>query len=174
VLPYTDPADRSVFASIHANPPGICTAYPAAVIGQYGKGKVLWLSCALESCQQAPIRDVITRLVQLLAVPNIIVSDAPACVELTLFRDSSHYVLHAVNVQDQDHALPVGPFTVTLKLPEKITTVKRAPEQTFVAAKIEANHVSLVIPSLDLFETYLIDFAGDGLDGTRTPDEGQP
>ena len=161
VLPYTDPADRSIFASIHANPPGLPTDYPAAVIGEYGKGKVLWLSCALESCQQAPIRDMMTRLVQLLAVPGIIASDAPACVELTLFRDSSHYVLHAVNVQNQDHALPVGPFMVTLKLPETITAVKRAPEQADVAAKIEANHVSLIIPALDLFETYLIEFVSD-------------
>ena len=159
VLPYTDPADRTVFASIHANPPGVVTDYPAAVLGQYGKGKVLWLSCALEACQQTPVRGVVTRLVQLLAVPEIITSDAPACVELTLFRDVHHYVLHAVNVQDEAHALPVGPFTVTLNLPEIITGVKRAPDLTDAADKIEGGRVSLTIPALDLFETYLIEFA---------------
>ena len=37
-LPFTDPNDNSRFASIHSNPPGPGTEYPAVIYGTYGKG----------------------------------------------------------------------------------------------------------------------------------------
>ena len=39
VLPYTDPADPTKYASIHNNPPGVPTDHPSIVLNQYGEGK---------------------------------------------------------------------------------------------------------------------------------------
>ena len=41
VLPYTDPAEPRRFASIHSNPPGIATGYPAVVLNHYGQGQAI-------------------------------------------------------------------------------------------------------------------------------------
>jgi hypothetical protein len=54
VLPYSDPDDYNHFASIHSNPPGIYTDQPAAVLNQFGKGKVIYIAGELDGTDMYP------------------------------------------------------------------------------------------------------------------------
>ncbi|MDW7657982.1 MAG: hypothetical protein SCM11_12505 [Bacillota bacterium] len=157
-LPYTDPEDRSVFASIHSNPPGRPTEYPAVILGRHGKGQVLWLSCALESSRQESLRGVVTRLLTQLAEPSILQSDAPACVELTLFKDEGRYILHAVNVQETSPALPIGAFSIALNIEQAVRQVRSAPCLEPVDFEQTGQGIRFTLPGLDLFETCIIEF----------------
>jgi hypothetical protein len=156
-LPYTDPADPATFASIHSNPPGRATEYPAIVLGRYGQGRVLWLSCPLETQPQEPIRAVVRQLLEQLARPEIVDSDAPACVELTLFEDDNRHILHCVNVQASHPIWPVAPFTVRLKLDRSPHRVRRAPDLTDVPFSMADGAICFQTAELRLFDTYLID-----------------
>ena len=91
-LPYTDPADAGRFASIHSNPPGPETEYPAAILGKVGEGKVLWLSFCPEKAQAAAPRQVTRNLIGLLQPASIVATDAHPCLELTLFDDGEGYI----------------------------------------------------------------------------------
>jgi hypothetical protein len=157
-LPWSDPEDRSMFASIHSNPPGRPTEYPAIVLGRYGKGQVLWLSCSLESSQQESLRGVVTRLLRQLAEPSILQSDAPACVELTLFEDEGRYILHAVNVQEASPALPIGAFNITLQTDKTVRQIRRAPGLEQLDFEQNGQGIRFNLPELDLFETCVIEF----------------
>ena len=45
---------RYPFATIHANPPGIFTDYPAVLKTQYGKGTVIWSCVPFEKGRALP------------------------------------------------------------------------------------------------------------------------
>ena len=47
-FPYTKPTE-SCFASIHSDPPGIKTAYPAVLERAYGKGKIIYSADPIEN-----------------------------------------------------------------------------------------------------------------------------
>jgi len=156
-LPYTDPADQTTFASIHSNPPGCATEHPAIVLGRYGQGRVLWLACPLETQIQQPIRTVLRQLLEQLARPEVLASDAPSCVEMTLFADDRQHILHLVNVQESRPIWPVAPFAVRLKLDSSPHRVRRAPDLTDIPFTVEDHSVCFKTAELRLFDTYVID-----------------
>ena len=151
-LPYTDPADAGRFASIHSNPPGPETEYPAAILGQGGEGKVLWLSFCPEKAQAAAPRQVTRNLIGLLHTASIVATDAHPCLELTLFDDGEGYILHAVNVQ-QEPALPLPGYQLTLSLPRAVKEARLAPSGEPVAMDTAGGKITLQMPAPGMFTT---------------------
>lgn len=151
-LPYTDPADAGRFASIHSNPPGPETEYPAAILGRVGEGKVLWLSFCPEKAQAAAPRQVTRNLIGLLQPASIVATDAHPCLELTLFDDGEGYILHAVNVQ-QEPALPLPGYQLTLSLPRTVKEARLAPSGEPVVMDTASGKVTLQMPAPGMFTT---------------------
>lgn len=155
-LPYTDPADMTVFASIHSNPPGRDTDNPALVLGQYGKGRVLWSSAAFEKSEQAVHKQVFANLIRMLC-PEVsqIRTDAPAHLEMTVFDDPAHHrtLLHVVNVQELHPISRTGPFEVSLHCGRLVTGVVSLPDARAVRFDQQATDgfVRFTVDGLDLF-----------------------
>ena len=86
VLPYTDPDDKGVYASIHSNPPARATDLPAIIERKYGKGKVIWSAATLENDERENFKEIFTAIVKA-NVQTAIDVRASRYVESILFKD---------------------------------------------------------------------------------------
>ena len=59
IIKENDP--RYPFATIHANPPGIATDYPALLKTNYGKGTVIWSCVPFEKADRFQHSDIFCR-----------------------------------------------------------------------------------------------------------------
>ncbi len=127
-LPYTDPAEAK-FASIHSNPPGIGTEYPALALCGYGKGQVLWCAAAPEADQRSAYRSFVRALVDFLLPEEgrCLTSTAPKQVELVAHKTETGFQVSAVDLLCDEEMLPVPAFTVSLKCEKKPAAVTLVP-----------------------------------------------
>ena len=156
-LPYTNPKDTTMFASIHSNPPGVRTDLPSIVYGQYGKGKAIWSAASFESNQQQAHKNVFLRLIQLVYGGNSMLSStAPRFVEFTLFNDQerSRFLLHAVNVQEHMPYIKVGDFSVSLKTDKPVRSVRLLPDSTEVKFDNKDGLLTFEVNDIELFKMY--------------------
>jgi hypothetical protein len=160
-LPYTDPADSHIFASIHSNPPGVNTERPAIVSGQFGKGKVVWSAAPFEESSQRIHKQVFSNLIRYLspAEPQI-KTDAPAQVEFTVFTDSEYGItqLHCVNLQEQFPMIPLSGFSISLQVNKAPKSIKFLPNKQDVLFTMEGNYVEFWVESIDIFCMYQLEF----------------
>jgi len=160
-LPWTNPTNKSVFAAIHSNPPGIATDMPSLVLGTVGKGKVLWSASTFERNPQTAHRDVFANLVRMLyADEPLLSSTAPEFVQFTLFSDEEKNCLYlsAVNVQEMTSILPVGHFSVSLRTDKTVKEVHLLPDETTVSFISGEGHLSFDVNTLDILRMYRITF----------------
>jgi len=155
-LPYTNPNDPARFASIHADPPGIRTEDPSIVYGEYGSGKVLWTAGAFENHPSLSHKDVFLNLLALLYDgESRLTSNAPECVQFTLFDDPEHrrLLLHAVNVQQAEPFFRAGDFDVALSTDRSVHRVRCLPDGGQIAFSIKNGVLSFSLRDMDLFTT---------------------
>lgn len=155
-LPYTDPGDYQNFTSIHSNPPGPNTDHPAIVVHQYGKGRVIYAAADIECLTNQ--RWVFANLIRLIAPkPFHIESDAPKPVEITLFDqpESSRYILHLLNFQEEMPNLPAHDFVVRVRLNGKdLKSVTIIGENKKAISTIVDDIVEIHVDRLDIFRMY--------------------
>ncbi len=151
-LPYTDPADTQRFASIHSNPPGIPTQFPAVVFGHWGKGAIIWTSAAVETMSASATAKVVSRIIQKLVHPRILHTNAPSCVEMLLFDDSENhrYLLHAVNVQEQREILPIYDFSIQLRLPKTCRSAYSLPDKEPLDCYNKSDTLTIPVSKLEI------------------------
>ena len=159
-LPYTDPEDPSIFASIHSNPPGIPTSNPAMVYGNYGKGKVVWVASSIETMNSDASEQVVMSAIKKLHKPEILSTNAPSCVEFTLFDDkvNSRFILHAVNVSETREILPVHDIEVSLCLTRKINNAYFIPSLKPVKVSDNVGSISFKIDKLEIAEHLVFEY----------------
>lgn len=110
-LPYQAP-DEWHFASIHADPPGKTTQFPAITVHDVGKGHVIWSALPLEEMPFPEYGDILLELLHMWGRPEyVFASDAPATVEITAFRDGEALLLNAVSMDENVEVGTVAPFT---------------------------------------------------------------
>ena len=115
-LPYTRP-DEIRFSSIHSNPPGISTDYPAVVEGKYGKGSFIWSALPIEAQDMHEYRTVFLSLIQRLA-PDMqpsFVTEAPDDVEITLFEDKDAYYVNVIHIDERTVMPTIKPFEIGIR-----------------------------------------------------------
>ena len=152
-LPFTDPADRSRFASIHSNPPGVPTDLPAIVLRRIGKGRAVWVSTPLEKCAQEPNRNVFAELIRGLASkPLSFEVDAPPAVEAVLFhqRNRARLLLSLVNEQELLPAVRASGVAVRVRTgAKKVVSVALLPGGRKLAFAVNDGNVEVRIPAFD-------------------------
>ena len=166
-LPYTKP-DEIKFASIHSNPPGIKTDYPAVTINNYGKGKVIWLSVPLEGkvvwnnpagWDYTEYTSIILNLLQFAKKETYsFTSDAPTNVELTLFKNDGYYTVNASLLTDEPRAFKLSAFTVSVKTEKAPERVVLLPDETEVEWSYNNGYVTFKTQDLNIFDMYKIEF----------------
>ena len=152
VLPYTDPADSHHFASIHNNPPGRWTSAPAITLHRYGQGRCIYAALALEKANYA--RELFTNLLLLLVEPVSLRSNAPSCVEITVYQqpEKQRWLIHLINFQKDMPNIPIQDVVVTLKtgehLPERVSLL---PGKTPLPFEIQTGWLEFTLPRLETY-----------------------
>jgi len=160
-LPYTNPSDPSLFASIHSNPPGILTDYLAIVINRYGRGKACYVSGAIEKQDLEIHRKVFLGLLKMLTGGKYFFeSDAPKPVEILVFKQREHkrYIINLVNFQQEMPNIPVRNFRVRLRLPEKPAGLFLLPSKNSVRFIFSKGTLEFSVPELKTFLMYELEY----------------
>ena len=158
-LPYTDPADPIHFASIHNNPPGIHTDYPAVVLNSFGVGKALYVTAEMESYD--PYRDVFINLIKLMFRQFTFEADAHKSVEITAFHqgDKRRFIISLVNFQKELPNIPVDGIKVRIRLDNR--TPKRLavlPGERELSYEIRNGYLHFVAPELETLLMFALDY----------------
>ena len=143
---------------------------PGVVLSDYGKGKVLYSSCSLESLYQSngnPIlKDLIANFISLVTptLPSFTLK-APSTVIANMTNSGNKYVLHLTNWTGnkfeknhlmEDYIAPVEKVRITLDIPgKKITSVKTLAGSAFTI-KRNGNRVEILLPRIEAYEGILI------------------
>ena len=163
-LPYTNPVETK-FSSIHSNPPGIVTDIPAMLLGEYGKGKVLWSSA---SCEAAPSEFVSQNKIFKNAVekladsPWIFKSDGSPYVDITLIdqQQESRYLVSFVNLQSNRPVIPIHDFKVSINtMGKKITKVLQLPDEAEINFQVTDGYVEFTLKQLEFYDAVLVCYA---------------
>ena len=113
VMPYTDPDDNTMYASIHSNPPAKATNLPAIIEKNYGKGKVVWSAATIERDERDNFKEIFAKIVKANVQIKINVQ-ASKFVESIIFKDEDTYYLNLFDLHfAQD--LTERKFVVTLE-----------------------------------------------------------
>jgi hypothetical protein len=116
-LPYTEPTG-TLYASLLTDPPGRPTEFPAIVENRGGKGRTVYVAAPLEAEPHESQREVFAELLASLTdVPWSLETNAPSCVEVTMFRqpERNRLVIHLVNVQADTPPVPVGAMRLSVR-----------------------------------------------------------
>ncbi len=155
-LPYTKQG-LTRFASIHSDPPGILTDIPAVAVTEFGKGKVIWSSMALEAVENDNHGQVLLNLLRtFFRLAPSIRSDAPWDVELTLFNAEDHLLVHCVQLDVQRKARRVEPFTVWIRCERTPKAVLRLPEEAPVPVDWADGYLGIPVSQMTVFEMFKI------------------
>lgn len=158
-LPYTIPSDARRYASIHSNPPGIATGYPALVVNHCGAGQAIYCTLALEGAEMH--REVFANLVRLYASPFSVTADAPKAVEMTTFlqADKQRYLISLVNFQKELPNIPVNGIQVRVNLGS--ATVRQLlllPESQPWPFQAADGYVEFTAPTLETLAMFALDY----------------
>ena len=150
-FPYTGP-DEIRFASIHSDPPGQATNYPAVTVNSLGDGRVIWSALPLEEMAWPEYGQI---LLALLELPTpFFTADAPPHVELTAFRADDGILLHAVALDENTVTSDVAPFEISVE--GEASAVTLLPEGTPVPFRTENGRTLFRTRTLHIFDTYRI------------------
>ena len=154
-LPYTKPGEKR-FASIHSNPPGIPTNYPAMLRKKLGAGTVIWSAAAIEVDDRQAHKNLLLSIVNDCLPTHTLETTAPKQVELVTFRDGDELLVSAVDLLCTEERLPIPPFTVSLHCDKQPTKVTRIGTDEDVAFTWDEGTVRFAVDGLVMFDMYRI------------------
>ena len=159
-LPYIHPENPKEFASIHSNPPGTPTAYPAFIRKPFGKGTVIWSGLPIEGYNSYHHKMVTLNILREYLTPEdqSVTVTAPAQVEIVTFADESAVGVSATDLGITEEHRRIEPFEVSVRVPVKPSGVYLLPERTPVAFEYADGRVVFKTRELDLFDMYRIEF----------------
>ena len=150
-LPYTI-QNTPRYASIHSNPPGVMTDWPAVVRRRVGRGEVIWSAQPIEKERQAVYGETLCHLLALMGFESRLHTGAPRIVELTAFEDENAVRVNIARLNsDFEGALPA--FSVSLRCGD-IREVVRLPEGERVPFERDGDETRFTARALDLFDMY--------------------
>jgi hypothetical protein len=144
---------------------------PGVVMSRFGKGKVLYSACSLESLYQGNgnpvLKELIGEFISLVAAePASFTLKAPATVMANMTHSSDKYVLHLTNWTGnkfeknhlmEDYIAPVEQVRILLNIPgnRSVASVKTITGSPFTMKK-KGSATELVLPRLEAYEGIVI------------------
>jgi hypothetical protein len=156
--------DGSRFSSIHSNPPWEPTTRPEIVINRFGKGQSIYAASPIETVES--LSPTFVRLIRRLFQSDLsgasshfsFEADAPAAVELTLFRqpEKHRYRLSLVNFQKDLPNIPVEQIPIRLHLPEGVHQVVSLPDNRVVPHTVDGRVIQFMVPRLETLAMFAV------------------
>ena len=156
-LPYTRP-DEIRFASIHSNPPGVATDYPAMIEGSYGKGRFIWSALPIESEDMEEYRSIFVGCIRRLLGDESFsfVTDAPEDVEITMFEDEGAFYVNATHLDERAVMPTLGSFEIGIKWQGDVKAVELLPTKEPIAFERRGEYVYFKTAPLHVFDMYRV------------------
>lgn len=147
----------SQFASIHSDPPWTSTEDPEIVVHRFGQGTSLYCASVVETMDN--LRDTYVRLVRRLCPTYRLETEAPGCVEATLFHqpDRNRYVLSLVNFQKDLPNLPIDGIKVRLMSDRPVQAVKQLGHDRDIMFQQRDGSVAFHVPRLETLAMFAIE-----------------
>jgi len=157
-LPYSSSSEIYTFGSAISNPPGYNTDHPAVTINTYGKGRTMYIASALEKETLQPQCKCFASLIRDLYFPRLS-TDAPEWLEVIVFNDAVNncYQLTLNNISDERH-LWVRSVHVSLKIPEKVTCIRKVTVEKPVTFEQRDGWVYLITDEFLDFAMFIIEY----------------
>ncbi|MBQ8689533.1 MAG: alpha-L-fucosidase [Clostridia bacterium] len=112
-LPYADPDNNYLFASIHSCPPWKSTEHPALIESKYGKGRVIWCAAELEYDDREAFKTVFQNIV-LENVKKKYELNAGKAIEMVVFESDGEVLVSLCDLQ-YDETKTSADVTLTFK-----------------------------------------------------------
>ncbi len=148
--PYTLP-EEAKFASIHSNPPGLMTEYPAVVVRTLGKGKVVWSAAPIEGDGRYVYQKMFLNIINLLLPQSerSLYAKAPHFVETVAFKGKGYVQVGAVDFTYDEERRKVNGFPVRVRA-SGAKKVVRLPNVAEIPFTEENGYVTFETGDLDL------------------------
>ena len=157
-LPYTH-QDTTKFASIHSDPPGIHTDYPAMAVTGYGKGKVIWSALPIEEIDRYDYPHILFGLFDtFFTLKKTLKSDASVDIEITCFKTDNAIYVNSVLLNEEYKARKVGAFNIAISCDIKPKSVLCLPDETVIPFEYREGYVVFEVSDLKIFEMYKLIF----------------
>lgn len=165
MLPYTNPEDSTKFASIHSNPPGTRTHFPAIIHKEFGKGSILWSSASIETfaIKSLKHRNILANIVRFLAKePFSFEAAAPECAEVIVFHkpNERRYLINVVNFQSEIGTpnMPVNGIRLKVGVKGRPVRMLSQPDGKDVPFRRDGEYVVAKVPRLRTFRMLTLDY----------------
>ena len=158
-FPYTLPSE-SKFASIHSDPPGTVTNYPAVLERAYGKGKVIYSVAPLENegyiVYQKIIRNFINRYVGLHHLT--VTTNAPLNVETVVYRNGTDFFVSNVLLLNPKERAHMPSFEVRIRSEKAPSHVILLPKKEKIAFSYDGTYIRFFTRETRIFDMYHVEF----------------
>jgi len=157
-LPYIHPQYANAYASIHSNPPGTQTQYPAVICKKLGNGQIIWSAAGMEAERTLSYQKIFCNLLRCYSKGDCSVkTDASRSIELLVFEDKEQTLVNAVYITDEEETQLQSPFTVAVKSrpPKKVLLIRDNSEIPF---QYEDGYTVFETKPLNIFDMYQILF----------------
>lgn len=148
-LPYAMTGKRE-FSSIHSNPPGIHTQFPAAVRKHVGRGTVIWTAAPIEESRPFMSRRTVGRMLKSLAGQPAFASNAPSFVEIVGWKKDGQTYFAAINEQENSPVAPM--YDITITLPYEIRGAELTEQGEELRVEIQDGTSVIYLPKLEIFQ----------------------
>lgn len=157
-LPYTH-QDTVKFASIHSDPPGVPTDYPAVAVTNYGKGRVIWSALPIEEINHYSYSRALLGLInEFFEFEPTLKSDADVDIEITGFKGTNGIYVNAVLLNEEYKARKVSDFEVSVRcdcIPKAVLTL---PTESAIPFEYKDGFVTFKVNGLEIFCMFKIIF----------------
>ena len=149
---------ENTFSSIHSNPPGIATKYPAIMKTPYGQGTIIWTSVPIEAQERFQHQEVFTNLIMdLLGEASFGSDNVSEVVEFVMFEDSRKKYFSMINLQDTFKVIDANDFDIRIKTDKKPKSVKLLPSRDELAYTYMDGYTMVHIDKLHVFKMISIE-----------------
>lgn len=156
-LPYTR-QDELRFVSIHSDPPGIMTDFPAALKKQFGKGTVIWSAAPLENESISDYKQILLHLIygSLPQERRTVVSNAPRDVEIISFRADHEIMIGTVHLSEADDITCLPGFEMKIATAAKPKEILKLPDKKQIPFRYEDGYSIFQTDELHILNMYQI------------------
>ena len=156
-LPDFPAGDADNYASIHSDPPGEMTGYPALTVNRFGKGVCVWLAAPVlmhrQHTQQEFGRQLFAEFLPQILTGN---SNLHPVAEFTLLKskDGRSRMFAIVNMPNDLPVIPLYQIRLELKLAGDFQRIIRVSDQREISFEKQGEYTVITIEKLEYGEFY--------------------
>lgn len=149
------------FSTIHANPPGIKTSYPALLKSDYGAGKAVWSALPIEKADRYQHSDIFSQIIRMLSDDEFqFEAQGPESVECVMFeaKEEGQKLIGLIETRQGFHIPPTYDVDLWIKCEKEPRSVFMLPEEKEIPYSYFDNKLSIHLDKFEIFCMLAVQF----------------